>query len=77
MSNGEDFHAVVFLVPTQGCYQKMLEAVIWHETNTQWHVKVAGESRVRKFRKSTMLHVAPSDRQFPNYRLQFTPILNQ
>jgi hypothetical protein len=32
-------------------------------------VRVKDESRIRRFRKSTMLHVSPDDRDFPNYKL--------
>lgn len=57
------------LVPTEGCYQKAKNARIVGETPTQWHVIVEGESYMRRFRKSDMLHVSPSERSFPNYRL--------
>jgi len=63
------FGSVVRLVPTEGCYQKEKEAIFLCDTATEYRVRITDESYVRRFRKSTMLHVSPHDRQFPNYRL--------
>jgi hypothetical protein len=61
---------VCFLVPTEGCYQSEKQAEVVGETRTEISVRVNGERRIRRFRKSNMLHVSPADRQFPNYRLR-------
>ena len=69
VGSGDGFGSVVRLVPTEGCYQKEKEAVMLCATASEYRVRVVDESKVRRFRKATMLHVSPSDRQFPNYRL--------
>jgi hypothetical protein len=61
----------VLLVPTEGCYQTNRDARLIGETKTEYRVCVSGETRIRRFRKDTLLHVSPYDRQFPNYRLSF------
>jgi hypothetical protein len=63
------FGSVVRLAPTEGCYQKEKEAIFLGDTASEYRVRVIDESRVRRFRKSTMHHVSPHDRQFPDYRL--------
>lgn len=63
------FGSVVRLVPTEGCHQKERKAIMLCETASEYRVRIVDESKVRRFRKSTMLHVSPYDRQFPNYRL--------
>lgn len=61
--------SVCFLVPTVGCYQSEKQAEVVGETRTEISVRINGERRIRRFRKANMLHVSPSDRQFPKYRL--------
>jgi len=69
LRSGDLFGSVVRLVPTEGCYQKEKEAIFLCDTASEYRVRITDEPRVRRFRKSTMLHVSPNDRQFPNYRL--------
>jgi hypothetical protein len=57
------------LVPTEGCYQKPKPCTVFAHSATLWYTKVDGETKVRTFRKSTLLHHSPSDREFPNYKL--------